>query len=254
MIPKIIHYCWLGNGKKSPLIKFCINSWMKYMPDWEFIEWNETNFDINSSEYVKDAIKERKYAFASDYIRLYALYHYGGIYLDTDLQVFCSLESFRTNKMFTAHECFDDTFIKYKDSIDHEGVHKPSTPIGGFGIMSAIIGAEKNHWFIKECLDFYQTIKFSKDNLIIIDGLMATLLEKYGYRYKDEFQTLKDINIFTSDDFLTNKNKYTHNVVAIHWCTGSWGNLNLKRKIIFSIPIIALKYFRIKSFFKNICK
>ena len=86
-IPKIIHYCWFGKGKKSELIEKCIASWKKYLPDYKIIEWNESNFDINSNIYCKEAYENKKYAFVSDYVRLYAVYNYGGIYFDTDLEV-----------------------------------------------------------------------------------------------------------------------------------------------------------------------
>lgn len=251
MIPKIIHYCWFGGNEKSPLIKNCILSWSKLMPDWTIMEWNEQTFNIEQSRYVNDAIINKKYAFASDYVRLYALYNYGGIYLDTDVLLFVSLDSFRSNKMFTAHECFESIFSKFNNSIDKNGIHIPSTPMGGFGIMSAIIGAEKNHWFIKECIDFYENIEFKLDSPLIIDGLMASLLEKYGYRYIDELQIIKDITIYSSETFLTNKYKYFKDVVAIHWCTGSWRKLRLGEKIVYSFPFLALRYFRIKSLIKK---
>lgn len=252
MIPKIIHFCWLGGGKKSPLIEACVNSWTKLMPDWTLMEWNESNFDTEKNRYVRDAIKNKKYAFASDYIRLYALYNYGGIYLDTDVLLLSSLESFRNNKMFTAHECFLSIFINYQNSIDSKGVHIPSMPIGGFGIMSAVIGAEKGHWFIKECLDYYQNLEFRINELLIIDGLMATMLEKYGYRYKDELQILRDIVIYPSHIFLTDKTQAMHNAVAIHWCAGSWYKLSLSKRIMFSYPLFALKYYKMKGILKRI--
>ncbi len=83
-IPKIIHYCWFGKGEKSDLAKKCISGWRDLLKDYQIIEWNEDNFDINANLYVKEAYENKKYAFVSDYVRLYALLNYGGIYLDTD--------------------------------------------------------------------------------------------------------------------------------------------------------------------------
>ena len=80
MIPKIIHYCWFGSGEMPQLAKDCIASWHKYMPDWEYKLWNEDNFDVDSVPYVKEAYEARKFAFVSDYVRLYALYTDGGLY------------------------------------------------------------------------------------------------------------------------------------------------------------------------------
>lgn len=94
MIPKIIHYCWFGKGKKNRLIKRCIRSWKKRMPDYEIICWNEDNFDYTSVPFVKEAYEQKKWAFVADYVRLYALFHYGGIYLDTDSEVYKSFDFF----------------------------------------------------------------------------------------------------------------------------------------------------------------
>ena len=89
---KNIHYVWVGNNKKNKTVKKYINSWKRYFPGYNIIEWNEQNFDINSVKYVKEAYESKKYAFVSDYIRLYALYNYGGIYFDTDVEVIKNFE------------------------------------------------------------------------------------------------------------------------------------------------------------------
>ena len=87
MIPKIIHYCWFGGKKKPRVIRKCIKSWKRFFPDFEIKEWNESNFDVNCCEYVKEAYKQKRYAFVSDYCRFYVLYKHGGMYLDTDVFV-----------------------------------------------------------------------------------------------------------------------------------------------------------------------
>ena len=84
-IPKTIHYCWFGRGEKPEIVKKCIDTWKDKLSDYKIIEWNEDNFDINQNDYVKEAYKAKKFAFVSDYVRVYALYNYGGIYLDTDV-------------------------------------------------------------------------------------------------------------------------------------------------------------------------
>ena len=86
-IPKIIHYVWVGNNEKPKDIKRCMETWKKHLKDYEIIEWNEKNFDIDSNKFVKEAYEARKWAYVSDYIRAYAIYNYGGIYLDTDVLV-----------------------------------------------------------------------------------------------------------------------------------------------------------------------
>ena len=86
MIPKIIHYCWFGGKPLPPLAQKCIESWKKYFPDYDIIQWDETNFNINIIPYTSQAYKKKKYAFVSDYARIWILYHYGGIYFDTDVE------------------------------------------------------------------------------------------------------------------------------------------------------------------------
>lgn len=86
-IPKIIHYCWFGRNPLPPLALKCIESWRKYLPDYEIKEWNEDNFDITITPYVEEAYHMKKYAFVSDFARFWALYHYGGVYFDTDVEL-----------------------------------------------------------------------------------------------------------------------------------------------------------------------
>ena len=87
MIPKIIHYCWFGGNEKPEIIKNCIKSWKEYCPDWEIKEWNEDNFDVTSIPYMKEAYDQKKWAFVSDVARLIVLQRYGGVYLDTDVEI-----------------------------------------------------------------------------------------------------------------------------------------------------------------------
>lgn len=94
MIPKVIHYCWFGGNEKSEIIKQCIASWKKYCPDYEIIEWNESNFDINCCQYVKEAYEAKKWAFVSDYARYKIIYEHGGIYLDTDVELLDNLDKY----------------------------------------------------------------------------------------------------------------------------------------------------------------
>lgn len=106
IIPKIIHYVWLGHGEKSEKIKACIESWHKHCPDYTFIEWNEDNFDVNYNDFTKRSYELKQYAFTSDVVRLFALYNYGGIYLDTDVFMYKPLDEFLNDAGFTG---FEDT-------------------------------------------------------------------------------------------------------------------------------------------------
>ena len=110
MIPKKIHYCWFGRGEKPKLAKKCIESWKKYCPDYEIVEWNEDNFDINQNEYTKYCYNNKKFAFLSDYARLMVVYKEGGIYFDTDVEVVRSFDDLLNNKAFVGFET--DEYVK----------------------------------------------------------------------------------------------------------------------------------------------
>ena len=139
MIPKLIHLCWLSGDPYPHKIQKCLDSWKKHLPDYEVMLWDCNQFDLKSSLWVEQAFATKKYAFAADYIRMYALYHYGGIYLDSDVEV---LKSF-------------DEFLKLPYFV---GAENAGT------IEAAIIGAEKGCDWVKACLDYYQNRKFVKED------------------------------------------------------------------------------------------
>ena len=103
-IPKVLHYCWVGRGNKNELMNKCINSWKEKLSDYEIKEWNEDNFDVNITQYTKDAYESKKYAFVSDYARIWILYHFGGIYFDTDVELIRPLNTILSNGPFMACE------------------------------------------------------------------------------------------------------------------------------------------------------
>ena len=104
MIPKVIHYCWFGGNELPELAMKCIDSWKKFCPDYEIKQWNEKNYDLDSSRYIKEAYKNKKWAFVSDYARLDIIYNNGGIYLDTDVELIGKLDEFLDEKCFLAAE------------------------------------------------------------------------------------------------------------------------------------------------------
>ena len=135
LIPKKIHYCWFGRGKKPELVIHCINSWKKHLPYYELILWNEENFDINSNQYVKEAYESKRYAFVTDYVRLYALYHHGGIYMDTDVEVLKPLDEFLNHRVFIG--CQQEN-----------------------AIQTGLIDSVSNHIMIEKILNSYNNKKF----------------------------------------------------------------------------------------------
>ena len=105
MIPKIIHYCWFGGKPFPSAVQKCIDSWKKYLPDYEIREWNETNYDLDKCKFAKEAYDQKKWAFVTDFVRLDVVYQYGGIYFDTDVEVIKSFDDLLNNKAFLG---FDD--------------------------------------------------------------------------------------------------------------------------------------------------
>lgn len=193
MIPKVIHYVWLGKSEKPDKIKHCMESWRKYLQDYEIKEWNEDNFPINYNKFVTQSYMAKKYAFASDVIRLYVLYEYGGIYMDTDVEVFKTLDEFLCEKAFTGFENV------------------------GFPVC-ATMGAEKGNPIIKEFLDYYRDKDFEEKTNTVI---MSEILEKHGIdRNKNEIQKIDNFTIYPKEYF-TDGIKYTK-----HWFNGSWLNVN----------------------------
>ena len=131
MIPKVIHYCWFGGNPMPKLAKKCIKSWKKYLPDYEIIEWNESNFDINCCNYVKEAYQEQKFAYVSDYARLKIIYDNGGIYLDIDVEIIKPL----------------DDLLKYDSFFGFENPEFIATGLG--------FGAVKHNKIVKQMMDEY---------------------------------------------------------------------------------------------------
>ncbi|MCR5146600.1 MAG: glycosyl transferase [Clostridia bacterium] len=203
MIPKIIHYVWVGGKDKPEDVKKCIATWKKHCEGYEIKEWNESNFDINSHPFVKAAYEQKKWAFVSDYIRAYAVYTEGGIYMDTDVLVLKSLDGLLNNKAFVGFEDKDLPF-------------------------SAVFGAEKNHPFVKKIMDSYEDKEISflpKDaNTFQVKKI---LVEEYQCKLGNVEQDLKDgIHVYKNQLLC----KPSLQSITIHVFTGSW--LDKKRKCI----------------------
>ena len=192
MIPKKIHYCWFGGNAKPESFYICLDSWKKYLPDYEIIEWNENNFDINCCEYVMLAAKSKKWAFVSDYARALALYEQGGIYMDIDVEVKFPLDEFLAHRAFSGFEIKGSPF-------------------------TALWGTEKGHPWAKRVTDFYNDKKGFDltTNTVFVSDL---LVKEYGIDpTKDEYQETKDgIVIYPSTYFCLDlpKNYATHHFVG----------------------------------------
>lgn len=239
MIPKKIHYVWLGGAKYTPSVNRCIKSWQDVMPDYEIKCWNEENFDINSVPWVKEAIANKKWSLASDYIRHYAVYTEGGIYMDTDVMVYKPFDEFLHYNFFSSIEYHPKIFYQYgKFDIDEEGIPiQEGNEVAGLGLLAALFGAEKGNLYIKECMEFFGSRHFiTKDGHMFMElinpAIMPMLALKYGYRYIDKTQSLENnMMIFSSSVFAGNSETRTKDSYAMHYCDSSWRDLSVKSKI-----------------------
>ena len=212
MIPKKIHYCWFGRNEKSGIIKQCIQSWRDKLPDYEIIEWNEDNFDVDVCNYTKEAYENEKWAFVSDYVRLWALYHFGGVYLDTDVEVVKSLDGFLNNVALTGYES--------KDS-----------PI------TAVMGCEQGNPIFKYLLSYYDDKSFIK-----LDGTMdfttntttiTNMFKTLGIEPNGKVQKVDDLVIYPQITFCPNNFSRIFGIISpksytIHHFDQSWKGDEMK--------------------------
>ncbi|MDQ5982103.1 MAG: hypothetical protein QG549_100 [Patescibacteria group bacterium] len=206
-IPKKIHYCWFGGNPLTPLAKDCIASWKKYCPDYEIIEWNETNIDINSSPFMKAAYENKKWAFVSDYARYKVIYEEGGVYLDVDVEVIKNL----------------DDLLKHDAYIGFEGREYVNSGLG--------FGAKSGDKTLKEILSVYDNTDYlkHKDNPAEISTpiIVTNILLKHGFQQNGELQKVGTMTILP-EDYLCPKNPITRltnitpNSHSIHHYDASW--------------------------------
>lgn len=222
MIPNTIHYCWFGKNPLPPLAIKCIESWKKYLPNYEIKEWNEDNFDVNIIHYTKEAYEAKKYAFVSDYARFWILYNYGGLYFDTDVEIIKPLNVIIEKGAFMGCENYDKSGKNLSQKL---GVNP------GLGM-----GCIPHHPFFKEMLDSYSTEHFKSStgvyNLKNIVSRTTEAIEKYGLRFVREKQNITNIWIYPKDYFnpmnISGKLILTQNTYSIHHFAASW--LSPKKK------------------------
>lgn len=230
MIPKVIHYCWFGGAPKSAFIKKCMQTWKEKMPDYQIKEWNETNFNFQEFPFIKSAYEQKKWAFVADYVRLYALYTEGGIYMDTDVKVMRGFDEFLKYDFFSANEVHPFFFEKQEQDKINPQTHQPKNPdefINGFGVLSAIMGSKAGLPYLKDCINYYKSLNFNLKhfsiNEYVIGKHITRLILKYGYQFIDENQLLKDNMMILESKYLVGNAIYLKkDSYAIHLCNGSW--------------------------------
>ena len=209
MIPKTIHYCWFGRGEMPQLAKDCIASWHRHMPDWNYKLWNEDIFDVDSIPYTKEAYAAKKYAFVTDYVRLYALATEGGVYMDTDVEILKPLDDLLQLRAFTGYE---------------GSKHKP--PVTG------LMASEASGEWVTEQLHTYDGTHFRRD-----DGSLDTttntqrisaIMKSHGFVCDGKKGQYKDLTVFPSDYFCphqtTGEYLLTENTYCDHHFMGSWSD------------------------------
>ncbi len=227
MIPKIVHYCWFGRGPKPEMAQRCIASWKKFLPEYEFKEWNEDNFDLDLYPYVREAYDARKFAFVTDVVRLYALYSEGGIYMDTDVEVLKSLDSL----------------------LDYEAVSGFETDKY---VPTGLMASEKGMPIFGEFLHEYDNLHFVTENgeydtTTNVVRITNTCL-KYGFVPNNQFQIINGFALLPKDylcpkDSITKELHLTDNSLCIHHFDGSWLSTTkkIKKKIKSFIPVSIYK-------------
>ena len=212
MIPKIIHYCWFGRGEMPEMALHCIASWHNYMPDWEYKLWNEDNFDVDLIPYTKEAYEAKKYAFVSDYVRLWALNKCGGLYLDVDFEVF---------------KPFDD-LLYWNAFAGFEGSkHLP--------LMMGVIASRPDGIWVKKVLDLYQTRHFLKSDgsydLITNVQFITASMNRRGFVPDGKEQDFEDLHVFPVEYFCprqtTGEYFRTENTYCDHLGLGSWSDASV---------------------------
>lgn len=224
MIPKIIHYCWVGKKPLPSLAEKCIASWQRVMPDYEIKRWDETNYDFKKNKFMAKAYAQKKWGFVPDYARLEIIYNYGGIYLDTDVETLKSFDEFLKYPAFCGFE--NNSFVAF-----------------GLGF-----GAEKGNNIIRQIMQDYESMDFeiSRDILkqtsfytrlkakkwqeegFVPSPILQTqlLVKNYNLKQNNSRQSLDGIEIFPSSYFCPKTNKNlpikTKSAYSVHWYSASW--------------------------------
>ena len=219
MIPKKIHYCWFGRNPLPKSALKCIASWRKYLPDYEIIEWNEDNFDVNSIPYTRQAYESKKYAFVSDYARFKILYEHGGLYFDTDVEVIRPMDDIIAKGPFMGFEINPCTERP-------QGAVNPGLGLGAVAQMP----------IYNSILDYYKTLSFinadgSYNTTDAVVNITTRELIKAGLQDQIGVQKVADITIYPAEYFnpfddingILNKTKNTY---AIHWYSKTWLNIS----------------------------
>ena len=215
MIPKIIHYCWFGRNPLPESARKCIESWKKYLPDYEIKEWNEDNFDVNIIPYTAEAYKLKKYAFVSDYARFWILYKYGGLYFDTDVEVIKPM----------------DDIIARGPFMGCENSAQPGATPKNLGVAPGLgLGVNPGLGLYREIIEKYNKMHYvgilHRTTGIVVDHV-SKIIESKGYERIGDLLRCEGVWIYPPEyfcpkDHITNQINITNNTCSIHHYTATW--------------------------------
>lgn len=216
-LPKIIHYCWFGGQPLPELAQLCIESWRRFLPDYEIIRWDESNYDVNKIPYISEAYAAKKYAFVSDYARFDILYQYGGLYFDTDVEIIKDLSEIVENGAFMGCE----------------------NSVNGYLIAAGLgLGAVPQMAIYKEILEDYQQRHFfsegKQQNLTTVVEIVSHIFERYNFNTQNnKIQKINDVTIYPTEYFCPKRPgaafiNVTENTYTIHHYDGSWVPVRMK--------------------------
>lgn len=224
MIPKRIHYCWFGGNPLPDDVKRYIESWKKYCPDYEIVQWNESNYDVHKNPYVEQCYNNKKWSFLTDYARLDVVYQQGGIYLDADVELIRSLDSLLENNCYM-------------------GMEQVGTVNTGLGF-----GAVARHPFLEENMKPYESESFIQEDGTfkppICVKITTALMKEHGLVKENKIQHFCDVTVYPTEYFCplkmgTNKLTITENTYSIHHYAASWytGNALVRKIKYYLIPV-----------------
>lgn len=231
MIPKIIHYCWFGKGPMPERAGSCIESWHKYMPDWEYMLWNENNFDVSSYPYTQEAYNAGKFAFVSDVARLKALKDYGGVYFDVDFEVYKPFDDLLHN----------DAFAGFEGS-----KHNP--------VMMGVLGSVPSGKWVSMQLDRYEGRHFilnGKPDLTTNVKFITDWMNEHGFLSNGKEQDFMDLHVYPVDYFCPRLTTGEYRKTTNTYCesqssTSSWAGMKLKDRLFRKLPS-GLRVYLIKT-------
>lgn len=258
MIPKIIHYCWFSGDDLPEQAQKCIKSWQKWLPDYEIKKWTLNDFDVNTVRLTKESLGSRKWAFLTDYVRHYALFNYGGVYLDSDVMLYGDLNKILDADYVSAceyHPTYDQKIRNKKERRINDSGKRigDSLEVLSIGVQAAVLASVPRHPLSKRILDFYQDLDLESilKNNYLAPTVIAYNMEQCGFLYIDKEQNLKEgIHLYPTQiiSHYTQKNKKS---IAVHWCAGSWVEKSFSEQIRRKMNNYTL-YRWLKEFFKRI--